>query len=53
MKEFFKSKISPIFALIMVVAFGYCALYLMSQVFDQYAGDEMQINHGQTQNQQK
>ena len=43
MKEFFKSKISPIFALIVVVAFGYVALTIMSQVYDQYANDELAV----------
>ena len=43
MKNFFKSNISPILAFIIVIAFGYVAITIMSQVYDQYANDELMV----------
>lgn len=33
MKKFFTKKVSPVLALLIVVIFGYAAIYLMSAVF--------------------
>ena len=44
MKEFFQSKISPVFAFVIVIVFGYVAITIMSQVYDQYANDELLVS---------
>ena len=47
MGKFLKTKISPIFAFIVVIVFGYLAVYLMNQVFDQYAANELIVKNYQ------
>ncbi len=47
MSKFLETKISPIIAFIVVIAFGYLAIYLMNQVFNQYASNELLVKNNQ------
>ena len=41
MKKFFNQKISPVIAFVVVIVFGYFAISLMDQVFEEYASNEL------------
>ena len=38
---FLKQKISPILAFLFILVFGYFCLYVMNEVFERYAQDEL------------
>ncbi|MBT4121652.1 hypothetical protein HOE31_01740 [bacterium] len=41
MKNFFKQKVSPVLALLLIVVFGYSVIYFMNDVFSDYAHEEV------------
>ena len=49
MIQFLKTKISPVFAFIVVIVFGYVAITLMSQVYGQYANDQLLVKDKQAE----
>ena len=41
--RFFKQKISPVLAFLLVLVFGYASIFFMNEVFNRYAQEELLV----------